>query len=77
MALDRLPYRDIRPTWGRPSSQMTVRYVSHPDLRIGFIQVPFDPEMVYVVTDEPLPADTDQAMAMVEKWRLDNGQATA
>lgn len=54
MCIDRLPYQKVRPTWGRPSSAMTVRYLSHPDLRLAFIQVISEPEMVYVVSDETL-----------------------
>jgi len=75
MSIDRLPHAEVRPTWGTVASNMTVRYLAHPALRVAFIQSNEDPDMVYVVSDEPLPQNIDQAAAMIESWRMSNGQA--
>lgn len=75
--IDRVLYQTVRPTWGRPSSSMTVRYVAHPDLRLAFIQTLVEPGFVYVVSDEPLPDSLEGAILIVEKWREANGEATA
>lgn len=77
MPCDRVAYQTVRPTWGRPSSAMTVRYVAHPDLRLAFIQTVVEPQYVYVVSDEVLPDNVDSAMSIVERWRAENGEATA
>jgi hypothetical protein len=71
--IDKLPCRSIRPTWVNPASNMTIRYLSHPTLRLAFIQVVNEPTMVYVVSDEPLPGSFVEAEAVVEQWRVDNG----
>ena len=75
MSVERLESSDIKPNWPRPTSHMTTRYLSHPDLRLAFIQVADEPELVYVVSDEPLPETVGEAIAMVEKWRDKNGRA--
>ncbi len=71
--IDRLSYRQCRPTWGNPATGMTARYVTHPDLRLAFIQIVGEPGSVYVVSDEPLPASIVEAVAVVEKWRSEHG----
>ena len=75
--IDRIPYRQVRPTWGRPAANMTVRYLAHPDLRLAFIQVIDEPEHVFVVSDQPLPASLEAAILVVEQWRSENGQTSA
>jgi hypothetical protein len=65
MPTDRVAYQSVRPTWGRPSSSMTVRYVAHPELRLAFIQTIVEPGFVYVVQDEPLPESLEMAMLIV------------
>jgi hypothetical protein len=73
MPTDRLPYREVRPTWGNIDSRTTVRYAAHPSLRLAFVQVPGDASYVYVVSDEPLPTNFDEALAVVDRWRVEHG----
>lgn len=74
MCIDRVPYETVRPTWANPVTNMRVRYLSHPDLRLAFIQTIDDPEFVYVVSDQVLPVSLDEAHAVAAQWRVDNGQ---
>jgi len=72
MCVDRALTADIRPTWVGPPSNMRVRYLSHPDLRLAFIQAVEEPDTVYIVSDEPLPETLDEAVAVITKWRVDH-----
>lgn len=74
MPLDRVPFQTIKPTWGRPSTHMSIRYAVHPSLRLAFIQTMEDPEYVFVVSDERLPISIPEAIAVIERWRSENGQ---
>jgi hypothetical protein len=75
MSIDRLPYSEVKPHWRHPSAAMTARYLSHPELRVAFIQSQSEPDMVYVVSDEPLPETLDEAVAVIAKWRGDHEAA--
>jgi hypothetical protein len=68
--IERMAVNDIRPSWSNPLGD---RYVSHPDLRFALIQLMDDPNYIYVVTDQVLPAGIVHARDMVAEWRQTNG----
>jgi hypothetical protein len=67
--IERLPCGTIKPPWTtRPAD----RYLSHPHLNIAIIQTLFDPEFVYVVTEQVLPISVLDAVSMVVQWRTEH-----
>ena len=75
MPTDRLPCAEIRPPWTRFSAGMRIRYLSHPALKVAFIQSVDEVGMVYVVSDDRLPETLDEAAAIVAAWREENGRS--
>ena len=64
--IDRMDVNAVIPSWGALPAN---RYMSHPSLRTAVIQMLDEPGVVYVVSDEALPRDNEEAKAMVIKWR--------
>jgi hypothetical protein len=73
MPFDRLPCANIRPDWFDFPED---RYLSHPSLRVAFIQIRDDPAMVYVASDQKLPETWNEAAEMVAAWRSENAPTT-
>jgi hypothetical protein len=65
--IERLPVLDIIPKWRDYPAN---RYMSHPQLRTAIIQCDDDPLNVYVVSDQVLPQTSQEAMDMVQQWRV-------
>jgi len=76
--IDRLPVREIKPTWEADPAN---RFVAHDEcnllaydhLRIAFVQIKDEPDVVYVITEQELPKSIDHAIQVVSEWRLHYG----
>jgi len=69
VTIDRLACLEIHPTWAaKPARRMKL----HPTLRLAFVQIVEDPEMIFVISDEPLPETLNAAVAAIMAWRSQN-----
>lgn len=62
-----LPVTRVKPEWEVCSGD---RYMSHPGLRVAFIQLMDSPEKIYCVSDQALPRSLQDAVEMITSWRI-------
>ena len=74
MSIDRHPCADIEPSWEHHPGN---RYLPYASLRLAFVQLLSEPGAIYVVSDQPLPADFVAAVCAIEEWRTASVQAAA
>ena len=67
MPIERVAMVDVMPSWAVAGGH---RFLSHPELRLCFLQLSHETEIIYVVSDQPLPETLNDAIAIVEAWRI-------
>ena len=72
--IDRHPCAEIEPSWEHHPGN---RYLPYASLRLAFVQLLSEPGAIYVVSDQPLPADFVAAVCAIEEWRTASVQAPA
>ena len=69
MPIEKCFTKDVMPSWLVAGG---TRYLSNATHRLCFLQLAGETEILYVVSDQPLPKTVDAAIAMVEAWRIAN-----
>ena len=67
MPIEKCFTKDVMPSWLLEGG---TRYLANPTHRLCFLQLAGETEILYVVSDQPLPKTVDAAIAMVEAWRI-------